>query len=77
MSNYDKTEWVNNETVVDAKHLNKIEKQLYLLTESSITNADRLTVAEDLIDTKIEDVNTTETDDGTLVKFIANGNIKK
>ena len=77
MSNYDRTQWVNNETVVDAKNLNKIEKQLYLLTESSITNSERLEVVEDLIDTKIEDVNTTETDDGTLVKFIANGNIKK
>lgn len=77
MSNYDRTQWVNNETVVDAKNLNKVEQQLYLLTESSITNADRLTVAEDLIDTKIEDVNTVETDDGTIVKFVANGNIKK
>lgn len=77
MSNYERTQWVNNETVVDAKNLNKVEQQLYLLTESSITNADRLTVAEDLIDTKIEDVNTTETDDGTIVKFVANGNVKK
>lgn len=77
MSNYDRTQWINNETVVDAKNLNKVEQQLYLLTESSITNADRLTVAEDLIDTKIEDVNTVETDDGTIVKFVANGNIKK
>lgn len=77
MPGYDKTQWINNETVVDAKNLNKLEKQLYLLTESSITNSERLATAEDLIDTKIDNVDTTETDDGTLVKFYANGGIKE
>lgn len=74
MSQYNKTNWVNNETVVEASKLNKIEKQLYLLTASSITNAERLAEVEDI---KIDNVSTEETDDGTLVKFISNGVIKE
>jgi hypothetical protein len=76
MAQYNKTMWVNNETVVDAQKLNKLENQMHLMTQSSITNAERLTAVEDLVDTKIDDVTTTESDDGTIVDFYANG-VKK
>lgn len=77
MADYNKTMWINNETVVDAQKLNKVENQVHLLTESALTNADRLATVEDLVDTKIDDVETKETDDGTIVKFIANKTVKE
>lgn len=77
MAQYNKTMWINNETVVDAQKLNKLENQMHLITQSSITNSGRLEAVEDLVDTKLDDVDTTETDDGTLVKFYANGKVKE
>lgn len=74
---YDKTTWINNETVVDADNLNKLEKQVHLLSVSSDTNSERLENLENLTDTKIDDVEAVETDDGTIVKFIANEQIKQ
>ena len=76
MAQYNKTMWINNETVVDAQKLNKLENQMHLITQSSITNSERLATVEDLVDTKIDDVKTKESDDGTVVDFFANG-VKK
>lgn len=72
MADYNKTTWINNETVVDAGKLNKVENQLHSLTKSSVTNAERLQVVEDLIDIKIDEVSKIESDDGTLLTFKAN-----
>ena len=61
MNNYNKTQWIKNETLVTADNLNKIENQLESLTYESINLSSQLDSNVQQLNNKIDEVATTGT----------------
>lgn len=74
MNNYNKTQWIKNETLVSADNLNKIENQLDSLTVNVTNNLNSLNSLNNQLDEHLTNINNLQSDIDSLSNDIIDVN---